>query len=154
MNSGAMVAKLSIARETGCVRIGDLAVLSSRHAKSAVEQTVGPLVNGSRNHGNGYEWLDLGGLTFGAQPAAVSLCFSSGLLEAMSWNVQLPDAPMESGWPTKEAIDSEVSFVRGVLLQEMGIELGSQPWGELWSQFDPQGFMASNGLRYHRSPNI
>ncbi|QDX24871.1 hypothetical protein FPZ54_01720 [Sphingomonas suaedae] len=149
-----MLAKLSIARETGCVRIGDLAVLGSRHHKSAVEQAVGPLVIGSRDHGNGYEWLDLGGMTFGGEQAALSLCFSSGLLEAISWNVQLPDAPMESGWPTKEAIDSEVSFVRGVLLQEMGIELGSQPWGELWSHFDPRGFMASSGLRYHRSPNI
>ncbi len=65
-----------------------------------------------------------------------------------SWSVQLPNAPMDGGWPTREAIDAEVSFVRDVLANEMSLRTGVTPWGAVWSCFDPKGFLASNGLRY------
>ena len=58
---------------------------------------------------------------------------------------------MEGDWPTREAIDAEVAFVRGVLARK-GITVGELPqkflWGEIWSIFDSKGFVAANGLRF------
>jgi hypothetical protein len=55
---------------------------------------------------------------------------------------------MEGGWPTREAIDRELSFIRETLVRDMNIHTGQMPWGEVWSSFDAKGFMAANGLRY------
>lgn len=146
-----MATKIWIDRNTGSIHIGDVAVLEANQAKVSVEPLVANLVERSRDHGNGYEWLYFRDLTFGGQPAALSICFHDGHLEQASWSVQLPDAPMESGWPTKGAIDSEISFVREVLARQMEIHVGQKPWGEIWSSFDAKAFMAVNGLRYRRS---
>ena len=145
-----MGTQISIDEQTGHLGIGRIR-LHPLQSKSEVEAQVLELVNGSRDHGNGYEWLYLAGLTFGDQPASLGLCFHGGRLKEVSWNVQLPNAPMVRDWPTREAIDEEVSFVRTFLAQE-GLRIGDSPnrfgWGEAWSSFDAKGFIASNGLRY------
>ena len=68
--------------------------------------------------------------------------------------VELRDAPKDGGWPTRQAIDEEVAFVRGILTQD-GLNIDDDPkkfnWGEAWSSFDAKGFLASNGLRYRLS---
>ncbi|SEJ84784.1 hypothetical protein SAMN05518849_115102 [Sphingobium sp. AP50] len=146
-----MAAELWINEDTGEMRIGDLALLQPYQTKGSIEPQVADLLEGSRDYGNGYEWLYLGGLTFGGLSARLALCFHNGSLEQASWNVQLPDAPAEGGWPTREAIDCELSFVRDTLVRDMNIHAGQMPWGEVWSSFDAKGFMAANGLRYaHR----
>lgn len=145
-----MATELWIHRETGSIRVGDIAVLEPNQTKVSVGPLLADLLEGSRDHGNGFEWLYLRDLTFGGQPAKLSICFHDGHLEQASWSVQLHDAPMEGGWPTREAIDSELSFVREVLVRDMEIHPGRTPWGEVWSSFDAKGFMAANGLRYRR----
>lgn len=143
-----MEAKLTIDRDIGSIRIGNVAVLQAGQSKDTVALLIANFLAGSRDHGNGYEWLYLRGLTFGGQPAALSICFHDGRFEQAAWSVQLDDAPMESGWPTRDSIDSELSFVSETLARDMGIRSGPMPWGEVWSRFDAKGFMASNGLRY------
>jgi hypothetical protein len=143
-----MAAELWINRNTGDIRIGDLALLQPSQSKSSIEPLVADLLEGSRDHGNGFEWLYLRGVTFGGQPAGLSICFHDGRLKEASWSVHLPDAPMEGGWPTREAIDRELSFIRETLVRDMNIHTGQMPWGEVWSSFDAKGFMAANGLRY------
>ena len=142
-----MTAELWINKDTGEIRIGDHVLLQPNQAKSSIEPLVADLLEGSRDHGNGFEWLYLRGLTFGGQPAGLSVCFRDGRLEQASWSVYLPDAPTEGGWPTREAMDRELLFVRETLAREMNIRAGKMPWGEVWSSFDAKGFMASNGLR-------
>ncbi|MFC0202715.1 hypothetical protein [Novosphingobium soli] len=143
-----MAAELWINENTGEMRIGDLALLQPYQMKGSIEPLVIGLLEGSRDYGNGFEWLYLGGLTFGGLPARLSICFHNRRLEQASWSVRLPDAPTEAGWPTREAIDSELSFVRETLVRDMNIHAGQKPWGEVWSSFDAKGFMAANGLRY------
>lgn len=143
-----MTAAFSIDPATGAVRIGDAGLLAPNQSKDSVEPAVARFLTQSRDLGNGYEWLTLGGLTFGGQPATLSLCFHDHRFEQASWSVQPPDAPMEGGWPTREAIDAELSFVRKVLTQDMGLHVGKTAWGEVWSRFDARGFLAGNGLRY------
>ncbi|HEX4848911.1 MAG TPA: hypothetical protein VFV30_12270 [Novosphingobium sp.] len=145
-----MTAAFSIDRETGHIRIGDTVVLCAGEHRATVEPQIIPWLEGSRDHGNGFAWLDLRGLTFGSQPAHLSLCFHGGLLDQASWSVRLADAEMQSGWPTRAAIDAEIAFVHRTLASEMGMAAGELAWGEVWSQFDPKGFLASNGLRYRR----
>jgi hypothetical protein len=146
-----MVPALSIDRGTGSIRIGDAVWLEPNEARASIEPRVVTLLAGSRNLGNGYEWIDLRGLAFGGQPAALSVCFQGGRLQQAAWSVQLPDAPMEGGWPTRDAIESELTFVQEILAREMAIYPGPMPWGELWTNFDAKGFMAANGLRYRHS---
>ena len=143
-----MAFELWINVDTGEIRIGDLALLRPNQVKSSIEPLVADLLEGSRDHGNGFEWLYLRGLTFGGQPVWLSICFRDGRLEQASWSVHLPGAPTEGGWPTREAIDRELSFVRETLARDMNIRAGKMPWGEVWSSFDAKGFMAANGLRY------
>lgn len=145
-----MRTQVTIDPQTGSLGVGNFRI-EPLQSKSEVEPQIAPLVEGTRDHGNGYEWLYLGGLTFGGQPALVGLCFHDGRLEQASWDVQLPDASMEGGWPTRDAIDKEVAFVRGILAGDgMDVRQGAAefPWGEIWSGFDAKGFLASNGLRY------
>lgn len=139
----------SIDRETGDIRIREIATLRGSVLKTEVSAQVGDLVEGARDHGNGYEWMYLGGLTFGGRPAHLALCFHTSRLQQASWSVRLPDASMEGGWPTRDAIDQEIAFVHRTLTDEMGLDPGPQSWGEIWSSFDAKAFMASNGLRYH-----
>ena len=146
-----MVAPIFIDRATGNIQIGDLALLKPNDAKASVEPQIATLLAGSRDHGNGYEWLDLLGLTFGGEVAALSLCFHDARLCQASWGVQLPGVPMEGGWPSKKEIDDEISFVRKILAKEMGIKPGKMAWGDVWCQFDSRGYIASNGLRYRGS---
>jgi hypothetical protein len=146
-----MAAELWINRNSGDIRIGHLALLRPSQSKASIEPLVADLLEGSRDHGNGFEWLYLGGLTFGGQPAGLAICFHDGRLKQASWHVHLPDAPSQGGWPTQEAIDDELSFVRETLVREMNIHTGQMPWGEVWSYFDAKGFMAANGLRYRHA---
>lgn len=146
-----MTTAFSIDRDTGSIRIGDTMLLKPDAQKATIDPQIGDLVAGSRDHGNGYEWLDLGELTFGGRPAHLSLCFHRGVLDQATWSVRLPDVALEGGWPTRDAIDAEIAFVRHTLAVEMGINAGHLVWGEVWSSFDPKGFMAANGLRYRRA---
>lgn len=150
MKLGPMPAAFSIDRKTGHIRIGDTVLLRAGDHRTTVEPQIIPWLDGSRDHGNGFAWLDLRGLTFGGQPAHLSLCFHGGLLEQASWSVRLPDAELQSGWPTCEVIETEIAFVHRTLASEMGIQAGAFVWGEIWSRFDPKGFLADNGVRYHR----
>jgi hypothetical protein len=135
----------------GSMLVGDRR-LGAGQSRRAVERLMAPQVKGRRDFGNGYAWLDLEGLSFGGQPAWLSLCFHRGRLSAANWSVGLPGAP--EGWPTREAIDEEIAFVRSVLAQKIGFASrdGSMtfPWGEVWSLFDPKGDLAASGLRYRR----
>lgn len=151
MHAVPMAPSFSIDEQTGDIRIGDTIVLKSGEQRAAAELQVATLADRSRDHGNGFSWLHLRGLTFGGQPAHLSLYFYDNLLDKASWSVRLPNAEMDGGWPTRDAIYAEVAFVHHTLIDEMGIRAGSLPWGEAWSRFDAKGFSADNGLRYHRA---
>lgn len=144
-----MEQELFIDCQTGNILIGDLALLKPHERRDSVEPVIQGLMESSLDHNNGYEWLILNGVAFGGQSAGLSLCFYNGQLEEVHWSVNLPDAPSEGGWPTRDAIDDEISFVRRVLAKEMKIRIGETRWGKVWSCFDPKGFFAANGLRYH-----
>lgn len=149
-----MKSSISIDPQTGAICLADQIRLEAGQPKSVVEPLVGEWLDGSRDFGNGYEWLDLRRLSFGGQPAGLGLCFHAGLLDHVSWSVNLPDAPTEAGWPTRKAIEDELSFVRGELVRQLRLTPGqcgmTFDWGEVWSLFDAKGFLASNGLRYRR----
>jgi hypothetical protein len=141
------MAAFSISPQTGDLHLGDDIALKPHDARQSVEPAIAHWLRKSRDMGNGYVWLNLGDL-FSGQPAALALCFKGDRLTEASWSVQLPGAPVEDGWPTREAIDAEVAFVRSALAKEMGLASERQSWGSVWSAFDPKGFMASHGLRY------
>jgi len=145
-----MTVSFSIDAKTGDICIGNFIRLAPCQPKAGVASQVAEFLAGSRDHGSGYEWLDLRDLTFGSQPASLSLCFHDGSLKQAAWSVQLPDAPTEGGWPTRDAINTELAFVRSTLWNEMAIQPGRTAWGEVWSSFDAKGFMASNGVRWQR----
>lgn len=143
-----MPTPFSIDPGTGNIQIGETILLEPRSRIATIEPMVADWLAGSSDMGNGYAWLNLTDLSFGGAPAGLALCFHDGRFEQASWNVDLPDATLEDGWPTREAIDAEIAFVRRTLATEMNISLGKTTWGELWCDFDGKAFLASNGLRY------
>ena len=147
-----MYADLSIDPATGTICIGDTVRLIASQDKSSVQALASQWLGGSRDLQNGYEWLQLRGLSFGKQPAGISLCFHDGKLMSAHWGVSLPGAMLEEGWPTQQAINQEIKFVRKVLVAMFQTELTDGglvfPWGTVWSRFDLKGFSASHGVRY------
>ena len=107
-----------------------------------------------QEHGspNGYVWEMFRGLKFMGHPCGIAVCFHFDRLTEIHFCVSLPGARLESGWPTREAIDQEVGFIRSALSDVFGVsfESGSHgfKWGEVWSMFDQKCFIASSGIRY------
>src|ERR1700679_2992520 len=101
-----MAHDLSVDPPSGALRISGLSTdISAGLKKADIERVLAAFARGGRDHGNGYEWLSFGGLSFGGYPCGLGLCFFEGRLTMAKWNVSLPDAPMEGGWPTRGAID-------------------------------------------------
>lgn len=91
-----MAIAFSIDCNTGQIRIGEIS-LAANDQKEEVVEHLRDLVTVSRDHGNGYEWLDLHPLAFGGKPAALSLCFYAGSLRELAWSVQVPNASTKGG---------------------------------------------------------
>lgn len=105
------------------------------------------------DHRNGFEWLNFGGVSLSGRPASFSLGFHNSVLDDMVlFSVSLPNASMEDGWPTQQAIDDEIAFVRRALAAQLGCTfkrgVAEFSWGSAWALFDPKGFQASAGLRW------
>jgi hypothetical protein len=119
-------------------------VLGMGKSRSEVATALSPLFRMAQDYGNGNEWLSFKGVTFGSQPCGFALLFRHGLLAEIHFSVMLPDAEMESGWPTKAAIEELSSQLRA----SIGERQSEFSWGVVWSAFDPRGFQASSGVRY------
>ena len=120
--------------------------------KEVAASALATLFRSHTDHGNGYEWLAFHGLTFNAKPCGLSLCFHLGKLQSAHFGIALQNASLESGWPTREAINAEISFIRQTLAQSFSRSFSTGreqfSWGTVWSVFDPKGFQASSGIRY------
>ncbi|TDU30755.1 hypothetical protein DFR24_0109 [Panacagrimonas perspica] len=139
--------------DDGAVQIEGCAVrIEPGLTKAAAANAFARFYKSAVDHKNGYEWIYLDGLSFGGVPGAMALCFHEGLIREINWSADAPGGQLEDGWPTQEAIDREIAFVRRVLAKLMGEKTFSGhrkfAWGELWSTFDAKGFTASSGLRY------
>jgi len=146
---------LSIDPITGALTITGLAVaLSAGQAKAEIVSLLASCARGGRDYRNGYAWLNFGGLAFGGAACDLALCFFEERLVEVSWNVALPDAEMEDGWPSRQASEDAVRFVRQVLTTQLerSPDAGAFSWGRVWSQFDPKAGLAAHGLRYTGSP--
>lgn len=144
---------LTICPKNGSIRIsGNPAVLAGGMAQDQAVAALATLFCSSVDHKNGYEWFTYGGVSFGGEPCGFGLCFHEGRLTQLSFGVSLPGTKLEGGWPTQEAIDEEIAFVRRELARQLDRPFRSGeerfPWGVAWSQFDPKGFQASAGVRY------
>lgn len=95
MTAGRERIAFSIDRDSGGILFdGDLAVEPCAH-QAEVERRVQDLIVRSRDHGNGYRWLDLCGLSLGGRPAWLSLGFHDAVLEQVDWSVSLDGAASE-----------------------------------------------------------
>ncbi len=99
-----------------------------------------------------HEWLNFGGISFGGKPCSLSAVFEHGLLQLLTFSVQLHADQAERGWPTPAEIQEEVEFVRTELTAQLGSVIAASParftWGSAWSFRDPKGGLASSGVRY------
>lgn len=144
---------ITLHAENGAVSIEGCELrLTPGLSREAVLAALSDFYRRSIDHHNGYEWLFFNGLMFAGQACGLSICFHHGHLREIHWGVVLPGAKMESGWPTREAIEQEVAFVRAALSKIFSRSFSSGheqfTWGQVWSVFDPKGFLASSGLRY------
>jgi hypothetical protein len=107
---------------------------------------------GDVDYGNGCSWLYLHDLTFGEMPCRLALLFRKKRLAEIHFAVALPNAPIECGWPTLEAINNEIAFVRQVFSAQLKRRVRSKSerfgWGMVWSDYDEKGCRATAGIRY------
>jgi len=144
---------LSFNSNDGSIHIASVAEpIAQGMQKERAASALATFFRSQTDHGNGYEWLAFHHLTFNAKPCGISLCFHLGKLQEAHFGVALPNAPLEGGWPTREAIDAEISFMRQALAQSFSrsFSTGQEQfsWGVVWSAFDAKGFQASSGIRY------
>lgn len=147
------MAQVTINPKTGAISVeGCDLTLERGRPISAVQTALTMFYRTHIDHRNGYEWLAFHQLSFFGEPCALSVGFKDGALTEVHLGVALPNAPTKSGWPTREAIEQEICFVRSALSKELSRSFSSGrenfSWGEVWSLFDPKGFMASAGVRY------
>lgn len=121
-------------------------------SKQSVQLALSPDFRSHLDHKNGYEWLYFDGFLLGGEICSLSFCFFRERLQQVHWGVALPNEEVRGGWPTQQAIDNELAFLRRVLTDAFGrrFERGEErfPWGVVWASIDPKGFQASSGLRY------
>jgi hypothetical protein len=77
MTADASPIALSIDRDSGGILFDGALAIEPGARSIDVERRVRDLILRSRDHGNGYRWLDLGGLSFGGRPAWLSLGFTT-----------------------------------------------------------------------------
>jgi hypothetical protein len=149
----AMAPSFTLNPSDGSARVaGFPLVLRKGLFRGEVASALSPLFRTANDFGNGYEWLSFHNVTFGGHPCGFALCFQRGQLTEVHFSVILPNAEMQDGWPTRQAIEAELAFVRKELHSQLGTEVGEHatrfPWGTVWSMFDPKAFQARSGLRY------
>ncbi|WP_428313055.1 hypothetical protein [Hydrocarboniphaga sp.] len=142
----------------GSIQIhGSALKLGAGVSRVAAVAALGRHYSGNRELKDGGEWVYLQGLSFDGADSGMSLYFEHGALLEVNWSVILPDAELDGGWPSQEAIDQEIAFVRAALgkLKKRGSFSGREryAWGEVWCEFDAQAFSASSGLRYRTRPS-
>ena len=148
---------LQLDPEDGSWRLpGRGVVIHGGMTQPAADQTLREFSRDRFDHGNGYTWSYFHRLQFGGQPCALSLCFHHAVLTEVHLSVSLPNVQLESGWPTRPAIDAEIAYVREVFTQQLGRVFGEHSegfdWGVAWSGFDPKAYVASAGIRYEPGP--
>lgn len=139
--------------QTGAFSIGGIAVaFEAGLPRTTVAPAYAAYLHASRDHGNGFEWLDFRGLLFTGKPAAMSVCFKTGHLHELNWTVELRTDPSDISWPTPAENEREVAFVRKALSAMLKRPFSSGQerfsWGLVWSLYDKRGDTASSGLRY------
>lgn len=144
--------------EDGTVHLQGMAVsLYSGMTKALASSRLASLVYSSIDYGNGYEWLQLKGFSFGDLPCGLGLCFSQGEVCQLSFGVVLPDIELVDGWPTRDSSQREVQFIRAQLSKQLKRSFASGTerfqWGSVWSMFDERGQQAASGLRYLTDSN-
>lgn len=148
-----MAPSIQVSSADGSVKLFDLGfVICRKMNKANVKAMLSQFWTGEIDHGNGYSWSSFHGLTFGTMPCGLALGFHQGVLTEINLGVALPQAMLEGGCPTRQAIDDEITFVRKVFHDQLKREFGDNPeyfeWGIAWSGFDPKGFTASAVIRY------
>lgn len=98
----------------------------------------------------GYRWVHLKSLTFGNQPAGLSLCFLNEKLDMVTIEIAMPDDEDDQNWPAEATSLRQVEFMRKELESQLSCNLDKQNfiWGSAWANFDIKGFMASAGIHY------
>ena len=147
-----MTLTFSIEPDSGSICIGPFR-LSAFQPKAEIEPRIAHLVERSRDHGNGYAWLYLQGVSFGGQPAVLSLCFHLGRLEQAGWSVTLPNEAERGRMARREAIDAEVaSFGTYWGAKTAPVQNGDRPCrsvGRNGEQLRPKADVASRSALPH-----
>jgi hypothetical protein len=142
---------ITINPENGNVLVEDFALTVFRGAMiESVRRELAALIYAESDMQTGYVWVRLQSVSFGNQPAAMSLCFFEDKLQMVTLGIALPDDDVDGNWPTEVTSWRHVAFMRKELERQLLCSLDQQnfSWGSAWSNFDIKGFRASAGICY------
>ena len=146
--------ELTFTVETGDLQIGGLiGAISSNDRKANVEGLLGDRLRDQLDHGNGYAWLYFDRLAFGARPCGLGVCFHHDLTVGLMWSVSMIDFTLRPPYRSREEVETEIAFVRGVLAAQLNrtFEKGFEdfPWGRVGCSYDDKsGGIAHSFVHY------
>ncbi len=141
-------AAIYIDPKDGKIQIGENVTISAEMLLSDSLNSLARFTTSKRDMRTGYIWLDVKELTFGGVPAALSLCFFDGRLQAVGWGMRMEGVPADGNWPSRAESDAEVAFITSEL-QRQGHSLGMTPWGKIYAGYDEKSGCAQSGLRFN-----
>lgn len=148
-----MQLSLTISRVDGTISIDSIDyAIGKGTSKSVVESEFARLNKSHIEHGNGYEWITLGGISFGGIPSCLSLCFFLDAVQQVQIGVSILDVECADNWATRASSEREVEAVCRELGKQLDCDFSSGQvtfsWGTVWSVFDERSCHPSSGLRY------
>lgn len=150
-----MTSRFEIDLISGMLTLGGVRI-NPGHVRSEAVRLLAPLAPEFLFGNLAQPWLTI---SFGGKPAKVVLIFVQERL-AWAWLHPRLDGQVQERKVSEREAEREVTFVRSVLIDEYGIDVGEHaanfPWGEVISGYGPHGrkSMTQHGISYHsREPD-
>ena len=103
----------------------------------------------ARDMRNGYVWYRLPSAEIVGHQIAMSLCFYRGALESIS--IADEDLRYGASWDDwSEEKERARADATKRWFAALGYEVGSYPWGEVWTGFDAKSASGGGGVRFAR----
>lgn len=134
---------VTLRRKDGAITIeGTPVVISGGTSLDVARDALRAFASEPRDLRNGYESLELRGLSLAGYPSVVDLRFSSGVLTSLSFRLAPPPRQAGDHWPVDPSAE-EIALAQRILAQVFGRRFSSGTevfrWGQAWSSTTQKG---------------
>jgi hypothetical protein len=134
---------LTLRRKDGAITIeGAPVVISGGMSIDVARDALHAFASEPRDMRNGYEGVELRGLSLAGYPSVVDLRFAGGVLTSLSFRLAPPPRQADDDWPVDPS-EEEIALAQHILAQAFGRRFASGTevfrWGRVWSRTTQKG---------------